>query len=242
MPDEYSIDTAKLREMLISQRKTQMKGGVYHLNQIDLAYNSNRIEGSRLTHEQTRYIFETKTVDGIAPVNDVVETMNHFRMFDLMLDNLSAPLDAWKIKEYHRILKTGTLDADQDWFTVGDWKQLANTVGETQTTPPHEVDMAVATLLRTYPQNKEMSFDQIVEFHYQFEAIHPFQDGNGRVGRIILFEQCLKSKILPFIVLDDEKFYFYRGLSEYTNEKGFLRDTFRSFQDKYHAAFCDMIG
>jgi Fic family protein len=240
--DEYSIDTAMLREMLKSQRRTQMKGGVYHFNQIDLAYNSNRIEGSKLTHDQTRYIFETRTVDGVAPVNDVIETVNHFRLFDYLLDNLDVGLSAAKIKEYHHILKNGTLDAQQDWFVVGDWKKLENEVGTTRTAKPEEVDAAVAELIGRYGQGKALGFEDIIDFHHRFESIHPFQDGNGRIGRIIMFEQCLQNDILPFIVLDDDKFFYYRGLREYENEKGFLLDTCRSFQDKYYASYKGMIA
>ncbi|MDR1359036.1 MAG: Fic family protein [Coriobacteriales bacterium] len=242
MQDEYSIDTVALREMLQAQRRTQMKGGIYHYNQIDFAYNSNRIEGSRLTHEQTRYIFETKTVEGMAPVNDVIEMVNSFRLFDQMLDKLDTPLTAEKMKEYHRILKAGTLDAQQDWFVVGDWKKLGNVVGETETTKPEDVEGAIATLLASFPQSEVLSFDDIIDFHWRFESIHPFQDGNGRIGRIIMFEQCLQNDILPFIVLDDEKYYYYRGLQEYPTEKGFLLDTCRSFQDKYFATYKDMVA
>jgi Fic family protein len=242
MQNEHNLDIAALRELLVAQRKTQMKGGLYHSNQIDLAYNSNRIEGSKLSHEQTRYIFETKTVEGIAPVNDVIEMVNHFRLFDYMLDKLKTPLTADKIREYHRILKTGTMDAQEEWFIVGDWKQVANIVGETKTTAPVEVDSAVSRLLDSYQAHKKLTFDDIIDFHYRFESIHPFQDGNGRVGRIIMFEQCLQNNILPFIVLDSEKFYYYRGLSKYPTESGFLLDTCHNFQDKYYAAYRNMVA
>jgi Fic family protein len=242
MQKEYSIDTARLRDMLLAQRRTQMKGGIYHFNQIDLAYNSNRIEGSKLTREQTRYIFETKTIDGLAPVNDVIETVNHFRLFDYMLDNLVNALTSEKMKEYHRILKTGTFDAEQDWFVVGDWKKLENEIGDTKTVLPDEVDAAISSLLALYSQNRELSFDDILDFHYRFESIHPFQDGNGRIGRMIMFEQCLQNGILPFIILDDDKYFYYRGLKEYQTEKGFLHGTCRSFQDKYYAVYKGMIA
>ncbi|MCL2504094.1 MAG: Fic family protein [Coriobacteriia bacterium] len=241
MSGERSIDVAALREMLRAQRKTQMKGGIYHANQIDLAYNSNRIEGSKLTHEQTRYIFETKTVEGIAPVNDVIETVNHFRLFDSMLDSLDIDLTAEKMKKYHHILKAGTFDAQEGWFALGDWKKAANVVGNAETTAPAEVDGAVARLLKEYPPGKALSFADVIDFHYRFEFVHPFQDGNGRVGRIIMFEQCLANGILPFIVPDSEKFYYYRGLQEYPAEKGYLLEACRSFQDKYCAAYRDMV-
>ena len=242
MSDEYRIDGAMVARLLADQRTSKMKGGLYHLNQIEMAYNSNRIEGSRLTKEQTRFIFETKTVDGIAPVNDVIEAANHFRMFDFMLDSLDSTLDAEKIKAYHRLLKEGTYDANQDWFAVGAWKRLENTVGDSMdTTAPSDVENEVSHLLRFYPQNKPMTFEQIIDFHFRYEIIHPFQDGNGRTGRIIMFEQCLKNEIMPFIVLDSEKYYYYRGLKEYRREQGFLLETCRSFQDRYFDSYKNMI-
>jgi len=242
MSDEYRIDGAAVTRMLLDQRSSKMKGGLYHLNQIEMAYNSNKIEGSKLTHEQTRLIYETKTVEGVAPVTDVAETANHFRLFDYMLDNLNEPLNAEKMKTYHRILKQGTYDADQDWFALGDWKLLENVVGgTTKTATPNEVESEITDLLSLCPQNKPMSFEEIVDFHYRFEVIHPFQDGNGRCGRIIMFEQCLRNSIMPFIVLDSKKYYYYRGLSEYPNEKGFLLDTCRSFQDNYFESYKNMI-
>jgi Fic family protein len=239
--DEHGANTKKLLEMLLAQRVSQMKGGIYHANQIDLAYNSNRIEGSKLSHEQTRYIFETKTVEGIAPVNDVIETVNHFRVFDTMLDKLDAPLTTVKLKEYHRILKNGTYDAQQDWFEVGNWKKLGNVVAGKDTVTPEQVDKEIVSLLASLPDNQILSFEEIIDFHFNFERICPFQDGNGRIGRIIMFEQCLKSGILPFIVMDDDKYFYYRGLSEYPTERGFLLDTCRSFQDQYFAAYKDLI-
>jgi Fic family protein len=159
-----------------------------------------------------------------------------------MLDNLDSVLTSEKMKEYHRILKTGTFDAEQDWFVVGDWKKLENEIGSTKTVLPDEVDDAISSLLALYSQNHGLSFDNILDFHYRFESIHPFQDGNGRIGRMIMFEQCLQNSILPFIVLDDDKYFYYRGLKEYPTEKGFLRDTCRSFQDKYYAAYKGMIA
>ena len=242
MYDEYHVDKTSVVRLLVDQRSSTMKGGLYHLNQIEMAYNSNRIEGSQLSREQTRYIFETKTVDGTAPVNDVIETVNHFRMFDYMLDNLNVPLGTDKMKAYHRILKEGTYDAEHDWFELGDWKRLENVVGGTiKTALPNEVENEVANLLKTYPPNEPMTFEQIIDFHYRFEIIHPFQDGNGRTGRLIMFEQCLQNEIMPFIVLDSEKYYYYRGLSEYPREKGYLLDTCRSFQDSYFKTYKNMI-
>ncbi|MDR0959112.1 MAG: Fic family protein [Propionibacteriaceae bacterium] len=235
--DEYAIDPRLFREALIEQRASRLKGGLYHLTQVQMAYNSNRIEGSRLTEEQTRYIYETHAVEGPALVDDIIETNNHFRLFDSMLDSVGQPLDSRRVKEYHRILKTGTADAAKDWFAVGDWKKVPNVVGGRETTPPDEVDAAMTRLLDTAPAPGSMTFDDICDFHHAFETIHPFQDGNGRVGRIILFQQCLAAGIMPFVILDNEKMFYYRGLSEYDSQPGFLRDTFRHFQDLYYAAF-----
>ena len=231
LTDEYVMDAARFRAALVQERERKLKGGLYHLTQIQLAYNSNRIEGSKLTVDQTRYIFETKTIDGAARIDDAVETSNHFRLFDYMIDQLDNPLTVERIKEYHRILKEGTSDAAKG-YAVGDWKTQANEVGGNATSPPNMVAADMADLLASTPEY--MTFDDICDFHYQFEAIHPFQDGNGRIGRLILFEQCLKNNIMPFIVLDDEKLFYYRGLKEYDAEPGFLRSTFRHFQDEYY--------
>ncbi|WP_125777125.1 Fic family protein [Antribacter gilvus] len=241
MAEEYAIDATQFRETLLEQRASRLPGGLYHLNQVLMAYNSNRIEGSRLSEEQTRYLYETRTVEGVASVDDVVEMTNHFRLFDRMLDAVSTPLTADRIKEYHRILKQATADSDRQWFVVGGWKRLPNMVGDLETTPPDEVDGAVAELLAHYPDPEAMTFEDVCNFHHRFEAIHPFQDGNGRIGRIILFEQCLGAGIMPFIVLDEDKYFYYRGLAEYPNEKGFLRDTFRTYQDRYYARFRDYV-
>jgi Fic family protein len=238
--DEYAVEAPRFIQTLIEQRQKRLKGGVYHLNQIEMAYNSNRIEGSRLTREQTRYIYDTKSVFDHANVDDVIETVNHFRLFDYMLDNLQTPLDDGKIKEYHRILKSGTSDSDLSWFKVGDWKALANEVGETRTSSPENVSSDIGSLLQSFGNNN-MTFNDIADFHYRFERIHPFQDGNGRVGRIILFEQCLKNCIMPFIVLDEQKDFYYRGLSKYPAEKGYLLDTLRSFQDAYYKKYQEFI-
>ncbi|MDR1768517.1 MAG: Fic family protein [Propionibacteriaceae bacterium] len=213
----------------------RLPGGLYHLTQVALAYNSNRIEGSQLSPEQTRYIFETRTVIGDARVDDIIETSNHFRAFDRMLDNVGAELTATRIREYHAILKTGTSDAQKEWFAVGDWKRRPNVVGGRETTPPAQVGIEIDALLAAYPG--PMAFEDICDFHHRFESIHPFQDGNGRVGRIVMFGQCLANAVLPFIVTDDEKLYYYRGLAQYDDEPGYLRDTFRHFQDRYVAAF-----
>ena len=239
--DEDKIQAVVLIQTLLEQRKTRLKGGLYHLTQIGLAYNSNRIEGSQLTEEQTRFIYETNTIEGIAPVDDVIETVNHFGLFDYMLDKSDEPLSTDRIKNYHKILKTGTSAAQLDWFKVGDWKQLKNGVGNMETTAPAKVDKEMRALLGNYPDKKTMSFYDICDFHHRFECIHPFQDGNGRIGGIIMFEQCIKSNIMPFIVLHSKKSFYYRGLANYKNEPGYLRDTFRSFQDQYFARFRDYI-
>jgi Fic family protein len=235
--DEHRVDAASFAEALRRERGMKLKGGLYHLNQVLLAYNTNRIEGSQLTEEQTRYIYETRTVSGVARVDDVVETVNHFQMFDLMLENSDSPLTAGLIKEYHRLLKTGTSDAASDWFAVGDWKRVPNVVGGRDTAEPEKVAEAIGALLADYPAENEMTFEDVCDFHHRFEAIHPFQDGNGRVGRLIMFGQCLANGLMPFIVLDAERFYYYRGLSEYEREPGYLRGTFRHFQDVYHDIF-----
>ncbi|MDR0415964.1 MAG: Fic family protein [Propionibacteriaceae bacterium] len=235
---DWPVDPRRFAAALAEQRTMRLKGGLYHLNQVQMAYNTNRIEGSRLDEEQTRLIFETRTVDGPAAVDDVVETANHFRMFDRMLDGLGEPLTVGRIKEYHRLLKTGTSDADKEWFAVGEWKRVPNTVGGVPTTPPAAVAAAMDGLLARYPAGRPLGFADVCDFHAGFEAIHPFQDGNGRVGRLILFQQCLENALMPFIVLDEEKLFYYRGLSAYEDEPGFLRGTFRHFQDRY----CETYG
>lgn len=232
MDAEYPIDAARFTRALREQREIRMPGGLYHLTQIQLAYNTNRIEGSRLSEEQTRHIYETRTISGDANVDDIIETQNHFRLFDEMLDHLGDPIDADTIKTYHRTLKSGTAAAEHDWFAVGDWKRLANVVGGSPTTPPDLVETAMHELLARTPDR--MSFDDICDFHHRFESIHPFQDGNGRVGRLIMFEQCLANDIMPFIVLDEQKHFYYRGLANYEQKPGFLREAFRNFQDAYY--------
>lgn len=234
---EQHVEAAVFISTLRQEQKMKLRGGLYHLNQVLMAYNTNRIEGSQLSLEQTRFIYETRTVDGTARVDDVVETTNHFRMFDLMLDNIDQPLSKDVIKEYQRLLKSGTSDADLDWFAVGDWKKVPNVVGGADTTEPELVDDEIGKLLEDFPDAAVMTFEDICDFHSRFERIHPFQDGNGRVGRLIMFGQCLASGTMPFIVLDSERFYYYRGLSEYSTEPGFLQDTFRHFQDVYYDMF-----
>jgi len=238
--DEYPIDPRRFTRTLLEQRRTRMKGGLYHLNQVLMAYNSNRIEGSQLDQDQTRYIYETRTVAGDnIRVDDVIETVNSFELFDEMLDRLDEPISAQRMKDYHRILKRGTADARRPSFAVGDWKHVANVVGGRDTVAPEHVDAAIGELIEHTPAG--MAFDDIVDFHHRFESIHPFQDGNGRVGRMLMFQQCLQNSIMPFIVLDSMKLYYYRGLSEYEREPGFLRGTFRSAQDDYYARFAKFV-
>lgn len=240
MTDEYPIDPRAFAQTLRDQRQTQMKGGLYHITQVLMAFNSNRIEGSQLDQEQTRYIYETRTVAGDnIPVDDVVETVNSFDLFDQMLDRVDEPITADLIKDYHRILKRGTADARRPAFAVGDWKRQANVVGGSKTTPPAKVERAIRDLLARTPG--PMTFNDIVDFHNAFEHIHPFQDGNGRVGRIVMFQQCLANGIMPFVVLDSMKMFYYRGLTEYADEPGYLRETLRSMQDDYYARFADFV-
>ncbi|WP_259390771.1 Fic family protein [Actinomyces sp. 2119] len=238
--EEYAIDASQFRRTLLDQCRTRMKGGLYHLTQVLMAYNTNRIEGSRLDQEQTRYIYETRTItgDGV-PVDDVVETVNSFDLFDEMLGRVDEPVTAETMKDYHRILKRGTADARRQSFAVGDWKRQANVVGGQDTTPPEQVETAVQDLLARTPS--QMSFEDIAAFHYHFESIHPFQDGNGRVGRVLMFQQCLRHGVMPFIVLEEKKAFYYRGLSRYEEEPGFLHGTFRSLQDDYYARFSRFV-
>lgn len=221
---------------LLEEKRMKLKGGLYHQTQIKLAYNSNRIEGSKLTEEQTRYIFETNTVgeeSGEATsVDDIIETVNHFACFDYMLEHYSEPLSEEMIKEFHRLLKSGTSDARKDWFRVGEYKSRPNMVGDTETSSPAQAAKDMAVLLEKY-HGKPVDFDAIVDFHWRFECVHPFQDGNGRVGRMILFKECLAADVMPFIIDNEHKLFYYRGLKEYADEKGYLRDTCLSAQDKY---------
>jgi len=219
-------------------------GGIYHKTQIDLTYNSNHIEGSRLTHDQTRYIFETNTigVEGEAlNVDDVVETVNHFRCIDFVIANAKAILTEKFIKELHLFLKTGTSDSRLSWFAVGDYKKRANEVGGMRTALPREVAGQMKALLAEYNTKEDKALEDILEFHVKFEKIHPFQDGNGRVGRLIMFKECLKYNIVPFIIEDDMKMFYYRGLKEWNNERVYLRDTCLAAQDKYKA-YLDYFG
>ncbi|MDE6244219.1 MAG: Fic family protein [Treponemataceae bacterium] len=225
-----------LLEVLSAEKKAKLSGGIYHTVQIELTYNSNHIEGNRLTHDQTRYIFETNTIGvdgGIVKVDDIVETANHFKCVDLIIENAKKPITEVFIKELHRTLKNGTTDARQDWFATGDYKKLPNTVGGLCTAQPGEVSEKMKALLFECNAKEEKTFDDILDFHYKFECIHPFQDGNGRIGRLLLFKDCLKHNIVPFIIDEELKLFYYRGLKEWKNERGYLRDTCLAAQDKF---------
>lgn len=225
-----------LLERLKAEKKSSLKGGIYHKIQIDLTYNSNHIEGSKLTHDQTRYIFETNTIgikNDSLNVDDIIETTNHFRCIDMIIDNAAYKLTEKFIKELHFTLKSGTSDSRKEWFNVGEYKKLPNEVGGKETVNPEDVSEKIKELLKSYNEKNEHSLEEIIEFHYGFESIHPFQDGNGRVGRLIMFKECLKNNIVPFIIDDSLKLFYYRGLSEWKNEKGYLTDTCLSAQDKF---------
>ena len=227
-----------LLDILLEQKVSKYSGGIYHKTQIDLTYNSNHIEGSRLTHDQTRYIFETNTIGvekEVLNVDDVIETVNHFRCIDMIIDNVKVALTEKFIKELHLILKNGTSDYRKDWFVVGDYKKLPNEVGGMGTALPEEVADKMKVLLTEYNGKEEKIFEDILDFHVKFERIHPFQDGSGRVGRLIMFKECLKYNIVPFIIEDNLKMFYYRGLKEWNNEKGYLTDTCLIAQDKYKA-------
>ena len=225
-----------LLQILREQKASKMTGGIYHKVQIDLTYNSNHMEGSRLTHDQTRYIFETNTIgfeNEAVNVDDVIETANHFRCIDMVIDQAGNALTEKFIKELHFVLKTGTSDSRKDWFAVGEYKKLPNEVGGSDTALPEEVAVKMRDLLRSYNALPSKTIEDIVAFHVAFERIHPFQDGNGRVGRLILFKECLKYNIVPFIIEDNLKLFYYRGLKEWDREKGFLIDSCLTAQDRF---------
>ena len=240
----HSTVEETLLSFLKREKDAALKGGIYHKIQIDLTYNSNHIEGSKLTHDQTRYIFETKTLgvtDKAVKVDDIVETVNHFRCIDLIIEGAHTKLTESFIKQLHFILKSGTTDSQKSWFRVGDYKQLENEVGGSETTKPAEVAAAIKALLKEYNSKSKITFDDILDFHVRFESIHPFQDGNGRVGRLIMFKECLKHNIVPFIITEELKMYYYRGIKNWKNERGFLRDTCLTGQDAMKATL-DYFG
>ena len=227
-----------LLDILQEEKASKYAGGIYHKTQIDLTYNSNHMEGSRLTHDQTRYIFETNTIGiehQVLNVDDVIETANHFRCIDMIIDQAKTPLSEKLIKELHLLLKSGTSDSRKDWFAVGNYKKLPNEVGGMSTVSPEEVAYQMKTLLADYSSQEKKTLEDLLEFHVKFERIHPFQDGNGRVGRLILFKECLRYHIVPFIIEDQLKLFYYRGLKEWNRERGYLTDTCLAAQDRYKA-------
>lgn len=227
-----------LLQILRREDRLRTKGGIYHKVQVELTYNSNHIEGSRLTEDQTRYIFETNTIGALkryegVRVDDVVETANHFRCIDYVIENANRRLSERMIKKLHFILKNGTSDSLEDWFNVGEYKKLPNEVGGMETTAPEKVSEEMKKLLKRYRARKVLDLEDLLAFHYEFERIHPFQDGNGRVGRLILFKECLRLNIIPFIIDEELKLFYYRGLKEWKTEHGYLMDTCRAGQDKF---------
>ena len=227
-----------LLDILREEKSTKYSGGIYHKTQIDLTYNSNHMEGSRLTHDQTRYIFETNTIgieNEVVNVDDIIETANHFRCIDIIIDQANSTLTESFIKNLQGMLKAGSSDSRKDWFAVGDYKKMPNEVGGRQTVLPEEVQTKMKELLLEYNQKEKKTLNDILDFHVKFEQIHPFQDGNGRVGRLIMFKECLKYNIVPFIIEDDLKMFYYRGLKEWDREEGYLMDTCLPAQDRYRA-------
>ena len=236
LPRKGKSKESLLLKRLREEKEGRVSGGIYHRTQIDLTFNSNHIEGSRLTHDQTRYIFETNTIgitDGSVDVDDILETTNHFRCIDLVIDRADEKLSESFIKEIHRLLKTGTSDSRKSWFNVGDYKKLPNEVGGNVTCSPEDVHVRMKELLASYNSKKDKSLEDIIDFHQKFESIHPFQDGNGRVGRLIMFKECLANGIVPFIITEELKMFYYRGLREWGHVDGYLLDTCLTAQDGY---------
>ncbi len=240
-PQRSNISKEKvitLLDILKEQKANKCSGGIYHKTQIELTFNSNHIEGSQLSHDQTRYIYETNTIgiDGESVnVDDIIETVNHFRCVDMVVDHAKVTLSEKIIKNLHYTLKNGTSDSRKDWIAIGDYKKYPNEIGGIETAMPEEVAKKMKSLLKDYNSKKVKTLEDILDFHVKFERIHPFQDGNGRVGRLIMFKECLKYNIVPFIIDDDLKMFYYRGLKEWNREKGFLLDTCLSAQDRYKA-------
>ncbi len=227
-----------LLEILADEKESGRKGGIYHKIQVEMTYNSNHIEGSRLTHDQTRYIYETNTIgleNEALNVDDIIETVNHFRCIDIVIESAEKRLSEKLIKELHKTLKSGTADSRKDWFAVGEYKKLPNEVSGMETAGPEDVSSKMKALIDRYNRQTSHTLDDIIDFHYEFERIHPFQDGNGRVGRLIMFKECLKNDIVPFILSEDLKLFYYRGLKEWSSEKGYLTDTILTAQDRCKA-------
>lgn len=236
LPQKKKLKISPLLNRLRQEKESGLKGGIYHRTQIDLTYNSNHIEGSRLTKEQTRYIFETNTLGITAEntrIDDILETVNHFCCIDYIIVHATEKITEPHVKQLHSILKNNTSDSQKSWFAVGDYKRLANEVGGEETVQPHDVHKRMKTLLAEYNANKHVTFDDILDFHVQFERIHPFQDGNGRVGRLLIFWQCLQSGIVPFIITEELRMFYYRGLQNWGRINGYLHDTCLTAQDEY---------
>ena len=229
-------NTNGLLNILQREKNSKLSGGIYHRLQIDMTYNSNHMEGSMLTHEQTRYIFETNTIGimkNAVNVDDIIETTNHFRCIDMIIDNASYKLNENFIKKLHETLKNGTSDSRKDWFAVGEYKKLPNEMGGTETTQPEQVSEKMKQLLKQYNFTAKKTLEEIIAFHVGFERIHPFQDGNGRVGRLIMMKECLRNNIVPFIITNGLKMFYYRGLHEWDKERGYLIDTCLTAQDRF---------
>ena len=242
------MDIKKIKNELLKQKESKFKGNIYHYSQVNFAYNSNKIEGSKLTSDETESIFNTSSFipksDVLIKLDDLIETKNHFRLFDYMLDNIDNSLSKEMIIEMNKILKRGTSDEDNPRYNVGGFKVLPNIIGTVnviKTTDPKDVNKEMDKLLDEYNSNNNITLENIIDFHYRFERIHPFGDGNGRVGRIIMFKECLKNNIMPFIVLDEDKSYYIPGLKEYENDKMFLIDTIGHEQDLYEKACNELL-
>lgn len=242
------MDIKKIKNELLKQKESKFKGNIYHYSQVSFAYNSNKIEGSKLTSDETESIFNTSSFipksDTLIKLDDLIETKNHFRLFDYMLDNIDNSLSKEMIIEMNKILKRGTSDEDNPRYNVGGFKVLPNIIGTVnviKTTDPKDVNKEMDKLLDEYNSNNNITLENIIDFHYRFERIHPFGDGNGRVGRIIMFKECLKNNIMPFMVLDEDKLYYIRGLKEYENDKMFLIDTIGHEQDLYEKACNELL-
>lgn len=236
------MNIEKLKKELVSQKQLKFKGNIYHYSQVNFAYNSNKIEGSRLTSDETEAIFDTNSFipksDDLIKLDDLIESKNHFKLFDYILDNIDKQVDKKMLLDLHKILKRGTSDEDNSRYNVGGFKVIPNIIGIVNvinTSKPEDVEKDLDILLKEYNSLTNITLENIIDFHYKFENIHPFSDGNGRVGRIIMFKECLKNNIMPFIVLDEDKAYYMRGLKEYKNDKMFLIDTIKNEQDKYES-------
>lgn len=239
LPVKGKVNVSPLLARMREEKECGLKGGIYHRTQIDLTYNSNHIEGSRLTKEQTRYIFETNTL-GVTTeatrVDDIIETVNHFRCVDYIIDHATEKISETHIKHLHLLLKQNTSDSRRSWFAIGDYKRLANEVGGEETVQPEDVHTHVKEIVTEYNKIKNVTLDDILNFHVQFERIHPFQDGNGRVGRLIMFWQCLQSGIVPFIITEELRLFYYRGIQNWGTTNGYLRDTCLTAQDTFKSS------